>query len=64
MKVKNVSASIINLRSKKGKDSILPLEIVTLKKENEEFAKLLIADGKLKEVATRKPAATATTTDP
>lgn len=54
MKVKNISASIVTLRSKKGKDSLLPLETKTIKEENEDFAKLLIADGKLKEVATRK----------
>ena len=64
MKVKNISATIINLRSKKGKDQILPLETKTIKKENEEFAKLLIKDGKLKEVVARKAPTAATTTEP
>ena len=50
MKVKNISASLITLRSKKGQDKILPLETVEIKKENEEFAKVLISDGILKEV--------------
>lgn len=50
MKVKNISPRIITLRSKKGVDKLLPLEAKVIQKENEEFAKLLIEDGQLKEI--------------
>lgn len=53
MKVKNISAAIVTLRSKKGTDIINPLEVVTILKENEDFAKLLIQDGKLKEMVVK-----------
>lgn len=57
MKVKNISQTVITLRCKEGKDKINPLESVEIKKGNEEFANLLIKEGKLQLV---KSAATAT----
>lgn len=50
MKVKNISASLITLRCAKGKDIILPQQSVAIKKENEEYANILIDEGKLKEI--------------
>lgn len=57
MKVRNESATIITLRCGKGKDVLKPLEVKTIMKENEEYAQLLIDEGKLKEAtsAPKKP---------
>lgn len=47
MTVKNISATIITLRSKAGVDKINPLETKEISKENEKFAEILIKENKL-----------------
>lgn len=50
MKIKNISPTIIKLRTKKERISVKPLEVIEVPREVEAFVKLLIADGKVQEV--------------
>ena len=53
MKIKNISPTIITLRSKEGVDKLNPLETVEIKKANEKFAEMLIKEKKLELVQTK-----------